>query len=335
MAPSKIILNRIPREMADLMKAPPAGISAWLPCEGNLSLVEAQVLGPEDTPYAGGIFQLRIDYPDRYPNEPPNVKFKTKVYHPNVSHDGNICLSVINMPPKGDWRPSHNLRTVLLSIQCLLSAPNPDDPLDAEAARELKTHPHLFRSRAAEWTRLYANPEGRAAAGAGRAAAAAELSSSGAAGPSGAAGCEASGAQRQQGKTQAAAADEAAPLKSQPPGSQGGAAEAHLAAPPGTAAAGGEAVARKTEDALQGQQASQGPEPEACPTADMQATEETTTRTITSDMPDVTSASVPAGTACEASGSGGVQALSGAQVAVEAPRPAPKSRLALGKRARA
>ncbi|KXZ49231.1 hypothetical protein GPECTOR_22g822 [Gonium pectorale] len=116
--------NRIARDVKELLQSPPAGVSAYVPDERNASIVEAQVMGPEDTPYAGGVFVLRVTFPDRYPMEPPNVKFKTKVYHPNVGkHDGNICLSVLNMPPK---------------------------------AKELKSQPQLFRRRAAEWTQMHA-----------------------------------------------------------------------------------------------------------------------------------------------------------------------------------
>ncbi|KAG2443829.1 hypothetical protein HXX76_002172 [Chlamydomonas incerta] len=167
MALSAVSINRMTRDVKEMIQAPPAGISAW--ATGNtISRCDAQVIGPEGTPYAGGVFQLRVTFPDRYPMEPPNVKFVTKVYHPNVSkEDGNICCSVLNMPPKGDWKPAHSLRTVLLSIQSLLAEPNPADPLDADAAREMTSHPQLFHSRAAEWTRLYASPEAqRAAAGA-------------------------------------------------------------------------------------------------------------------------------------------------------------------------
>ncbi|GIL51180.1 hypothetical protein Vafri_7244 [Volvox africanus] len=93
------------------------------------------------------------------------------------------------MPPKGNWSPSLSLRTVLISIQNLLSAPNPDDPLDAEAAKELKTQPHVFQSRATECTRIYANPNGPKASILARAAATEQPSAS-AAGPSGSASGE-------------------------------------------------------------------------------------------------------------------------------------------------
>lgn len=128
-----------------------------------LDVLDAQLLGPDDTPYAGGVFDLVVTFPSRYPLEPPNVKFRTKIYHPNISHDGNICLDVLNLPPKGSWSPASSLRTVLLSIQLLLSEPNPNDPLDADAAREYLSNKQLFLSRAAELTRRCAVP-GRAPA---------------------------------------------------------------------------------------------------------------------------------------------------------------------------
>ena len=57
---------------------------------------------------------------------PPKVRFLTKIYHPNIDKLGRICLDIL----KDKWSPALQIRTVLLSIQALLSAPNPDDPLD-------------------------------------------------------------------------------------------------------------------------------------------------------------------------------------------------------------
>ena len=74
-------------------------------------------MGGSDSPYKGGIFKLEVRIPDRYPFEPPNVKFLTPIYHPNIDAAGRICLDVLKMPPKGSWKPSSNIRTVMLSIQ--------------------------------------------------------------------------------------------------------------------------------------------------------------------------------------------------------------------------
>lgn len=61
---------------------------------------------------------------------PPKVRFLTKMFHPNIDKVGRICLDIL----KDKWSPALQIRTVLLSIQALLSAPNPDDPLANDVA---------------------------------------------------------------------------------------------------------------------------------------------------------------------------------------------------------
>jgi hypothetical protein len=73
---------------------------------------------------------LELFLPEEYPMTPPKVRFMTKIYHPNVDRLGRICLDVL----KDKWSPALQIRTVLISIQALMSAPNPDDPLNNEAA---------------------------------------------------------------------------------------------------------------------------------------------------------------------------------------------------------
>lgn len=66
----------------------------------------------------------------------PKVVFNTKIYHPNIDNLGRICLDIL----KDKWSPALQIRSVLLSIQALLSSPNPDDPLNNEAAENWKTN---------------------------------------------------------------------------------------------------------------------------------------------------------------------------------------------------
>jgi len=73
---------------------------------------------------------LELFLPADYPMAPPKVRFLTRIYHPNVDKLGRICLDIL----KDKWSPALQIRTVLLSIQALLSAPNPDDPSDNEVA---------------------------------------------------------------------------------------------------------------------------------------------------------------------------------------------------------
>ncbi|KAH8931306.1 hypothetical protein BDL97_19G013600 [Sphagnum fallax] len=65
----------------------------------------------------------------------PKVRFLTKIYHPNIDKLGHICLDIL----KDKRSPALHIRTVLLSIQALLSAPNPDDPLAENIAKHWKS----------------------------------------------------------------------------------------------------------------------------------------------------------------------------------------------------
>jgi hypothetical protein len=84
----------------------------------------------------GGVFKLELYLPEDYPMAPPKVRFLTKIYHPNIDRLGRICLDIL----KDKWSPALQIRTVLLSIQALLSAPNPDDPLANDVAEHWKTN---------------------------------------------------------------------------------------------------------------------------------------------------------------------------------------------------
>ncbi|KAJ3587088.1 hypothetical protein NHX12_013478 [Muraenolepis orangiensis] len=115
-----------------------------------------EIVGGEDTPYEGGLFSLEIKVPERYPFEPPNIRFLTPIYHPNIDNAGRICHDALKLPPKGAWRPSLNISTVLTSIQLLMAEPNPDDPLMADISSEFKYNKQLFVENARRWTQKHA-----------------------------------------------------------------------------------------------------------------------------------------------------------------------------------
>jgi ubiquitin-conjugating enzyme E2 N len=84
--------------------------------------------------------------------EPPKVRFLTKIYHPNIDRLGRICLDVL----KDKWSPALQIRHVLLSIQALMSTPNPDDPLANDIAEVWKTNLNTALANAKDWTSKYA-----------------------------------------------------------------------------------------------------------------------------------------------------------------------------------
>lgn len=110
------------------------------------------ILGPQQSCYEGGAFKLELFLPEEYPMAAPKVRFLTKIYHPNIDKLGRICLDIL----KDKWSPALQIRTVLLSIQALLSAPNPDDPLADNVAKEWKADEDRAMATAKEWTRKYA-----------------------------------------------------------------------------------------------------------------------------------------------------------------------------------
>jgi ubiquitin-conjugating enzyme E2 T len=154
---SSIATQRLKRELVRLQQDPPPGIAAYLSNDSassasgsadgdDLSKWTAQIRGPVDTPFEGGIFFISMIIPSRYPMEPPVCQFVSPniPYHPNIDEAGRICLDTLKRPPVGLWSPAVNLTTLLLSLQSLLQEPNPDDGLLPEVSR-------LYRDNRQAW----------------------------------------------------------------------------------------------------------------------------------------------------------------------------------------
>ena len=106
--------KRIQKELGDIKKDPPSNCSGG-PINDDIYKWNATIIGPSDSPYQGGVFFLEINFPVDYPFKPPKVHFITKVYHPNISPDGAICLDIL----KNAWSPALTTSAVLLSISSL------------------------------------------------------------------------------------------------------------------------------------------------------------------------------------------------------------------------
>jgi ubiquitin-conjugating enzyme E2 D len=109
-------------------------------------------MGPDDSPFSGGVFFLNIHFPTDYPFKPPKVQFITKIYHPNINSNGSICLNILT----DQWSPALTISKVLLSIRSLLTYANPDDPLVPDIANIYKADRPKYDATAREWTRKYA-----------------------------------------------------------------------------------------------------------------------------------------------------------------------------------
>jgi ubiquitin-protein ligase len=102
--------------------------------KGDKPEMVVDLAGPRDSPWEGGVFKLSLTCPPEYPMKPPRVKFISKIWHPNVGGNGDICLDLLqNM-----WSPALTLEKLILAIASLLTDPNPDSPMNGEAASLFK-----------------------------------------------------------------------------------------------------------------------------------------------------------------------------------------------------
>ncbi|KAH9250878.1 hypothetical protein BASA81_011266 [Batrachochytrium salamandrivorans] len=145
-------MAELPRRIVKRLSTEPvAGINCTV-TPNNPRHFAVVIAGPQDSPFEGGVFRLELFLPKDYPMCPPKVRFLTKIYHPNIDRLGRICLDIL----KDKWSPALQIRTVLLSVQALLSKPEPDDPLDNGIAEHyIKDLPGAL-VKAKELTRQYA-----------------------------------------------------------------------------------------------------------------------------------------------------------------------------------
>ncbi|MEW5303332.1 MAG: hypothetical protein WDW36_006035 [Sanguina aurantia] len=139
------------KELHSLQDSPCEGVHVIVN-ENNLADIQAEMLGPPGTPYEGGLFRMRLTLAADHPSSPPKGFFTTKIFHPNVSAAGEICVNVL----KKDWTADMGLRHVLMVIRCLLIQPFPDSALNEEAGKLLQDDYEEYSSRARLMTSIHA-----------------------------------------------------------------------------------------------------------------------------------------------------------------------------------
>lgn len=144
--------RRLQKELQEILLHPLDNISAG-PTDEDIFKWTATIIGPEDTPYHGGVFKLKMEFTTDYPFKPPKCNFLTRIYHPNISSNGSICLDIL----KDQWAPTLTVSKLLLSICSLLNDPNPNDPLDSESAGVYRSDRNKFNEIAREYTLNHAS----------------------------------------------------------------------------------------------------------------------------------------------------------------------------------
>lgn len=104
------------------------------------------IISPDEGFYRGGEFVFNFHIERSYPHAPPKVKCESKIYHPNIDHEGNVCLNIL----RADWNPVLTINSVVYGLISLLLEPNPEDALNQEAADILKQGPVQFKRKLAK-----------------------------------------------------------------------------------------------------------------------------------------------------------------------------------------
>ena len=159
-------MKRLKKEYEDLITNPIANIGACIGLvdDDNIFEWKCSLTGPRDTSYSNGIFFLRVKFPDDYPENPPEVAFKTPIYHININPHkldqegaeslGHVCISTLNW-----WkeRPT-TMKEVLKEIFALFYLANPDSPYGLDRADEFRYNRDIYESKVQHFTKKYAFP---------------------------------------------------------------------------------------------------------------------------------------------------------------------------------
>lgn len=151
------------KELVSLMKDESCGFSVGLEDDSDFFTWRVVFEGPADSLYEGGIFTAILKFPPDFPNNPPEMKFETEMWHPNIYPDGRVCISILH-PPGTDrfndqetaderWRPILGVHSILISVISMLVDPNLNSPANIDAAVNMKNDYDAWKKKVRQLTR--------------------------------------------------------------------------------------------------------------------------------------------------------------------------------------
>eukprot|EP01034_Spumella_vulgaris_P022905 gene22905-29082_t len=110
------------RQLMELSRNPPDGVSVGLGDDENIFNWELMIIGPPDTLYEGGFFKAKLDFPSDFPNAPPETAVER-------------------------WRPILGVESIILSVISMLSDPNDESPANIDAAVMWRNDKAAFKKK--------------------------------------------------------------------------------------------------------------------------------------------------------------------------------------------
>uniref|UniRef100_A0A069DNY8 Ubiquitin-conjugating enzyme E2-18 kDa n=1 Tax=Panstrongylus megistus TaxID=65343 RepID=A0A069DNY8_9HEMI len=142
--------RRLQKELNDIMGAGMKSFRDIRVDENNMFLWRGLIV-PENPPFNKGAFKIEIQFPNEYPFKPPRIRFKTKIYHPNIDEKGQVCLPIIGEK----WKPATKTEQVIHSLIALVNDPEPDHPLRPDLAEEYAKDKAKFMKNAEDYTKKH------------------------------------------------------------------------------------------------------------------------------------------------------------------------------------
>eukprot|EP00389_Voromonas_pontica_P004847 GDKH01007210.1.p1 GENE.GDKH01007210.1~~GDKH01007210.1.p1 ORF type:complete len:168 (-),score=24.51 GDKH01007210.1:136-639(-) len=162
MAAANIARELLKKQFTELCKDDSSGFSIGLE-DDDWFKWRVCFEGPPETLYEGGLFTAFLTFPEDFPNNPPQMKFETEMWHPNVYPDGKVCISILHSPGTDQfneqetaderWRPILGVEQILVSVISMLGEPNLDSPANIDAAKEMKSDIPAYKKRVRQLVR--------------------------------------------------------------------------------------------------------------------------------------------------------------------------------------
>ena len=130
---------RLQKELSELDL--PRNVVIEFPRESDIMNFDIRLnIDDNSSLWYGATYHFSFSVPAAYPHEPPRVHCNTKIYHPNINLQGNVCLNIL----RADWKPVLCINAVILGLNFLFLEPNPTDPLNQDAAQTMRDFPEKF-----------------------------------------------------------------------------------------------------------------------------------------------------------------------------------------------